>query len=394
MKTALTIAGSDSSGGAGIQADIKTMTANGVFAMSAITALTAQNTTGVTDIFETTPRFLAEQLDAIFTDIYPDAVKIGMVSSAELIDTIAEKLHAYEAKHIVVDPVMVATSGSKLLRDDAVQALTAKLLPMAEVLTPNIPEAEILSGMTISDAAGMEAAAKAISEKYGCAVLCKGGHQINDADDLLWRSGTGKWFHGKRIANPNTHGTGCTLSSAIASNLAKGCDLDTSVERAKAYISGCLSAMLDLGGNVTVIGAKEDGSPWRVAVKDPRDTGSYLCVLALTDVTLSTSGGYERYFEEDGVRYHHIIDPETGYPADSGLLSVTVVSADHLLADALSTALFVAGPEEALDFWRSRDDFELVLCTGQGELLVTEGLEDVFTFAGADRGYTYEIARR
>ena len=234
MKTALTIAGSDSSGGAGIQADIKTMTANGVFAMSAITALTAQNTTGVTDIFETTPRFLAEQLDAIFTDIYPDAVKIGMVSSAELIDTIAEKLHAYEAKHIVVDPVMVATSGSKLL-------------PMAEVLTPNIPEAEILSGMTISDAAGMEAAAKAISEKYGCAVLCKGGHQINDADDLLWRSGTGKWFHGKRIANPNTHGTGCTLSSAIASNLAKGFDLDTSVERAKAYISGCLSAMLDLG---------------------------------------------------------------------------------------------------------------------------------------------------
>ena len=242
MKTALTIAGSDSSGGAGIQADIKTMTANGVFAMSAITALTAQNTTGVTDIFETTPKFLGEQIDAIFTDIYPDAVKIGMVSSAELIGVIAEKLHAYGAKHIVVDPVMVATSGSKLLRDDAVQALTEKLLPMAEVLTPNIPEAEILSGMTITDAAGMEAAAKCISEKYGCAVLCKGGHQINDADDLLWRDGCGKC-----IANPNTHGTGCTLSSAIASNLAKGYDLDTSVERAKAYISGCLSAMLDLG---------------------------------------------------------------------------------------------------------------------------------------------------
>ena len=246
MKTALTIAGSDSSGGAGIQADIKTMTANGVFAMSAITALTAQNTTGVTDIFETTPKFLGEQIDAIFTDIYPDAVKIGMVSSAELIGVIAEKLKAYDAKHIVVDPVMVATSGSKLLRDDAVQALTEKLLPMAEVLTPNIPEAEILSGMTITDAAGMEAAAKRISEKYGCAVLCKGGHH-NDADDLLWRDGCGKWFHGKRIANPNTHGTGCTLSSAIASNLAKGYDLDTSVERAKAYISGCLSAMLDLG---------------------------------------------------------------------------------------------------------------------------------------------------
>ena len=231
MKTALTIAGSDSSGGAGIQADIKTMTANGVFAMSAITALTAQNTTGVTDIFETTPHFLAEQLDAVFTDIYPDAVKIGMVSSAELIGTIADKLQEYGAKHIVVDPVMVATSGSKLLRDDAVDALTARLLPMAEVLTPNIPEAEILSGMSIKNAADMEKAAQTISEKYGCAVLCKGGHQINDADDLLWRSGAGKWFRGRRIDNPNTHGTGCTLSSAIASNLAKGYDLDTSVER-------------------------------------------------------------------------------------------------------------------------------------------------------------------
>ena len=176
MKTALTIAGSDSSGGAGIQADIKTMTANGVYAMSAITALTAQNTTGVTGIFEATPEFLAQEIDAIFTDIYPDAVKIGMVSSAELIGVIAEKLHTYGAKHIVVDPVMVATSGSKLLRDDAVQALTEKLLPMAEVVTPNIPEAEILSGMKITDAAGMEAAARLISEKYHCAVLCKGGH--------------------------------------------------------------------------------------------------------------------------------------------------------------------------------------------------------------------------
>ena len=228
MKTALTIAGSDSSGGAGIQADIKTMTANGVFALSAITALTAQNTTGVTGIFETTPEFLAQQLDAVFTDIYPDAIKIGMVSSSALIKTIAKKLRQYDAKHIVVDPVMVATSGSKLLQDSAIQILTGQLLPMAEVVTPNIPEAEILSGMTIPDAAGMEAAAKCISEKYGCAVLCK-------------------WFHGERIANPNTHGTGCTLSSAIASNLAKGYPLDAAVERAKAYISGCLSAMLDLG---------------------------------------------------------------------------------------------------------------------------------------------------
>ena len=247
MKTALTIAGSDSSGGAGIQADIKTMAANGVFAMSAITALTAQNTTGVTGIFETTPEFLAAQLDAVFTDIYPDAVKIGMVSSAPLIRTIAERLRFYEAKHIVVDPVMVATSGSRLLRDDAMQALTEQLLPLAEVVTPNIPEAEILSGLAITDAAGMEAAARKISEQYGCSVLCKGGHKVNDADDLLWRNGSGKWFRGERIQNPNTHGTGCTLSSAIASNLAKGYDLDTSVERAKEYISGCLSAMLDLG---------------------------------------------------------------------------------------------------------------------------------------------------
>ena len=247
LPAVLAISGSDSSGGAGMQADLKTMLACGVFGMSAITALTAQNTTGVTDIFETTPHFLAEQLDAVFTDIYPDAVKIGMVSSAELIGTIADKLQEYGAKHIVVDPVMVATSGSKLLRDDAVDALTARLLPMAEVLTPNIPEAEILSGMSIKNAADMEKAAQTISEKYGCAVLCKGGHQINDADDLLWRSGAGKWFRGRRIDNPNTHGTGCTLSSAIASNLAKGYDLDTSVERAKAYISGALAAMLDLG---------------------------------------------------------------------------------------------------------------------------------------------------
>ena len=247
MKTALTIAGSDSSGGAGIQADMKTMTANGVYAMSAVTALTAQNTTGVTDILESTPLFLGEQLDAIFTDIFPDAVKIGMVSSAELIAVIAEKLKQYGAKKIVVDPVMVATSGAKLLRDDAVEALCRELLPLAAVLTPNIPEAEILSGMTITDAAGMEAAAKLISEKYGCAVLCKGGHKVNDADDLLWRNGSGKWFHGKRINNPNTHGTGCTLSSAIASNLAKGFSLEESVERAKDYISGALAAMLDLG---------------------------------------------------------------------------------------------------------------------------------------------------
>ena len=247
MKTALTIAGSDSSGGAGIQADIKTMTAHGVYAMSAVTALTAQNTTGVTDILESTPEFLAEQLDCVFTDIFPDAVKTGMVSSTALIEVIAAKLRQYGAKNIVVDPVMVATSGSRLISEDAVGALCEHLLPLATVLTPNIPEAELLSGMEIKDAGGMERAARAISERYGCAVLCKGGHQINDADDLLWRNGAGRWFRGKRIATSNTHGTGCTLSSAIASELAKGLDLDGAVERAKAYISGALSAMLDLG---------------------------------------------------------------------------------------------------------------------------------------------------
>ena len=247
MKTALTIAGSDSSGGAGIQADIKTMTANGVYATSAITALTAQNTTGVYGILESTPEFLANQLDCIFTDIFPDAVKTGMVSSTALIAVIADKLRQYGARNIVVDPVMVATSGARLISEEAVDALKEKLLPLATLLTPNIPEAEVLSGMTIENAADMEKAARAISEKYGCAVLCKGGHQISDADDLLWREGTGVWFRGRRIQNSNTHGTGCTLSSAIASNLAKGYDLDQSVRRAKAYISGALAAMLDLG---------------------------------------------------------------------------------------------------------------------------------------------------
>ena len=248
MKTALTIAGSDSSGGAGIQADIKTMTMNGVFAMSAITALTAQNTTGVTGILNSTPEFLAQQLDAVFTDIYPDAVKIGMVSSQELIRVIAQKLRQYGAKHIVVDPVMVATSGAALLEPDAVTALETELLPLAEVITPNIPEAEILCGHSIKTAADMENAAKEISQKFGCNVLCKGGHNLNDANDLLvLTDGSAAWFNGQRIDNPNTHGTGCTLSSAIASILAKGYDLETAVRRAKAYISGALAAMLDLG---------------------------------------------------------------------------------------------------------------------------------------------------
>ena len=247
MRTALTIAGSDSSGGAGIQADIKTMMANGVFAMSAITAMTAQNTTGVTAIMDATPEFLKAELDEVFTDIFPDAVKIGMVSKSSLIRVIAERLRFYKPGFIVVDPVMVATSGAKLISDEAVRTLREELLPLATILTPNIPETEVLSGMEVRGPEDMIRAAEKISRNYHCAVLCKGGHNVSDANDLLYRDGSYRWFYGKRIDNPNTHGTGCTLSSAIASNLAKGFDLDTSVERAKAYISGALGAMLDLG---------------------------------------------------------------------------------------------------------------------------------------------------
>lgn len=247
MKTALTIAGSDCSGGAGIQADIKTMTMNGVYAMSAVTALTAQNTTGVSAIQEATPDFLQEQINMIFEDIFPDAVKIGMVASSELIRVIADRLKHYNAKNIVVDPVMVSTSGSALIETDAVKTLISELLPISTLVTPNIPEAEVLSGLTIKNEKDMVKAAEKISGDYGCSVLLKGGHSINDANDLLYADGNVQWFCGKRIDNPNTHGTGCTLSSAIAANLAKGFSLEASVKRAKDYISGALSAQLDLG---------------------------------------------------------------------------------------------------------------------------------------------------
>ena len=247
MKTALSIAGSDCSGGAGIQADLKAMTMNGVYAMSAITALTAQNTTGVSGVYEVTPEFLGQQIDAVFEDIRPDAVKIGMVSSSDLIRTIADRLKFYKAENIVVDTVMVATSGARLISEDAIDTLKEYLIPIATVVTPNIPEAEVLSEMEIRDEDAMMRAAEKIGQNFSCAVLLKGGHSINDANDLLYQNGEYSWFKGKRINNPNTHGTGCTLSSAIASNLAKGYDLETSVQRAKEYISGALAYMLDLG---------------------------------------------------------------------------------------------------------------------------------------------------
>ena len=245
MRTALTIAGSDCSGGAGIQADLKTMMANGVYAMSVITALTAQNTMGVSGIMEVTPEFLKKQLDAVFTDIKPDAVKIGMVASAELIHVIAERLSFYKPKFIVVDPVMVSTSGSRLIEEDAVAALQNELLPIASVITPNIPETEVLTGTKIDSKEKMEQAA--LYNKYETAVLCKGGHSIEDANDYLYGADGGNWLESKRIDNENTHGTGCTLSSAIASYLAQNCELTDAVIKAKEYISGALADGMDLG---------------------------------------------------------------------------------------------------------------------------------------------------
>ncbi len=247
MKTALSIAGTDPSGGAGIQADLKTMTVNNVFAMSVVTALVAQNTTGVRAIMEVSKEFLGQQIDAVFEDIPPDAVKIGMVFSSELAEVIEERLRFYKADKIVLDPVMVSTSGSRLICEEAVATLKEKLLPLAMVTTPNILEAEILSGMAIRDKQEMEEAARRIGETYGCGVLIKGGHTVNEANDLLYRNGELQWFLGRRIDNPNTHGTGCTLSSAIAANLAKGYDLSASVKRAKDYLTNALADMLDFG---------------------------------------------------------------------------------------------------------------------------------------------------
>lgn len=247
MHKSLTIAGSDSSGGAGIQADLKTMTVLGVYGMSAITALTAQNTTGVQSIFEVTPKFLEEELDSIFTDIFPDSVKIGMVSNADLIRVISKKLRKYNAKNIVVDPVMVSTSGSKLMEDGAKDTLLSELFKVADIITPNIPEAEALTGQSIKSKDDMVEAAKKIGEFFEGYILLKGGHSTDDADDLLYKNSEKIWIKGERIENPNTHGTGCTLSSAIASYLAMGHDVPESVYLAKEFITGAISAKLDLG---------------------------------------------------------------------------------------------------------------------------------------------------
>ncbi|MBP5273658.1 MAG: bifunctional hydroxymethylpyrimidine kinase/phosphomethylpyrimidine kinase [Abditibacteriota bacterium] len=247
MYTALTVAGSDSIGGAGIQADIKTMTMNGVYAMSCITALTAQNTLGVTAIHDVDAGFLEKQIDAVFEDVFPDSVKIGMVSAAPLIECIAAAVNKYKPSSVVIDPVMVSASGSVLISQGAMASLTELLLPLGTVLTPNIYEAAILAGFDVKDPGGMEKAAEAIYKKFGNACLVKGGHGVNDANDFLFSSGGGRWFEAEYADNPNTHGTGCTLSSAICANLAKGFGLEESIARAKLYVSGALAAGLDLG---------------------------------------------------------------------------------------------------------------------------------------------------
>lgn len=248
MKTVLSIAGSDCSGGAGIQADIKTITAHKLYAMSVITALTAQNTTGVYGIHDIPSEFVANQLDCVFSDIHPDSVKIGMVSNVEIINIIAEKLIKYNAQNIILDPVMVSTSGSKLISDNAIEALTTKLFPLAAVITPNIPEAEALTGCTIKSRDCMVQVAEQIAEKLKTgAVLIKGGHFENRADDLLYLNGTSYWFEAEQIDTNNNHGTGCTLSSAIACNLAAGYTIEESVLNSKDYITGALKIGLNLG---------------------------------------------------------------------------------------------------------------------------------------------------
>lgn len=247
MKKILSIAGSDCSGGAGIQADLKTITAHNMYGMTVITALTAQNTTGVYGVQEAQPEFVGLQLDCIMQDIFPDSVKIGMVSSAALIEMIAEKLQQYKPQNIVVDPVMISTSGSRLLSENAMDALIEKLIPLATIITPNIPEAECLSGISIETKEDMQKAAEKLAEKYGGNILIKGGHLENSADDLLYSNREVTWFSGLRIDNPNTHGTGCTLSSAIACHLAAGYDVKTSIKLAKEYLTGALKDQLDLG---------------------------------------------------------------------------------------------------------------------------------------------------
>ena len=247
MKTVLTIAGSDCSGGAGIQADLKTITVHGLYGESAITALTAQNTLGVADVMPVPPDFLEKQLECIFSDIVPDAVKLGMIPGVAQMQVILACFEKYRPKNIVMDTVMVSTSGRNLMEPEAVTFYMEHLLPLADVYTPNIPETELLTGMTIREKEQRTAAVQKLAETYPGAVLLKGGHDENQADDLLFYQGKTVWFPQKHIENSNTHGTGCTLSSAIACGLAAGLGIEESVRNAKEYITGAIADGMNLG---------------------------------------------------------------------------------------------------------------------------------------------------
>lgn len=247
IKKVLTIAGSDSSGGAGIQADIKTITAHKMYAMSVITALTAQNTMGVDGVAETAPEFVAKQIDSVFADIVPDSVKTGMLANSDIVSVVSEKLRKYGAKNIVIDPVMVSTSGSRLISETAAEAMKKELFPLGTVITPNIPEAEVLCGIKITDSRDMTVAAKSMYSAFGCAVLIKGGHAADNSSDLLFDGKDEYWYNAEKIATKNTHGTGCTLSSAIACALADGKSLPDSVAAAKDYVTNALRCGIDIG---------------------------------------------------------------------------------------------------------------------------------------------------
>ena len=247
MKTVLTIAGSDSGGGAGIQADIKAISANGAFGMSVITAVTAQNTKEVRSVQQIDLQIIQDQIEAVFDDIQVDAVKIGMLGNVETVQVVAETLKKYKPKYIVVDPVMISKGGHYLLEESAVEAVKEKILPLSSIITPNIPEAEVLIGRTLQTEEEMYKACEQIMEMGVDAVLIKGGHLMGPPNDLFYNGVDFHWLKANRIHTKNTHGTGCTLSSAIAANLAKGSTLFEAVKLAKQYITTAITHSLPLG---------------------------------------------------------------------------------------------------------------------------------------------------
>ncbi len=247
MKTVLSIAGTDPTGGAGIQTDLKTIEAHGLYGMAAITVVIAQNTTGVFGMQAVSPELVAQQIDCVFEDIRPDAVKLGMLYSADIIHAVADRLRAHHAKNVVLDPVMISSSGHALSKPDVMQALQEEIFPLCTLVTPNLHETAAFCGRSVQTRADMEQAAQEIAAKTGGGVLVKGGHLAGSADDLLYADGQMHWLPAPRIDNPNTHGTGCTLSSAIACNLAQGVSLLVSVKRAKRYLTACIQFGLDLG---------------------------------------------------------------------------------------------------------------------------------------------------